>query len=237
MKVAIVTFPGSNCDYDLYKCMQLVGGSPRFVWHREVELGDVDAVMLPGGFSYGDYLRAGAIATMSPIMDAVKAFAASGGPVLGICNGFQMLCEAGLLPGALLRNSSLLFVSQDVLLRVESDATIFTGDYHIGQILRMPIAHAEGNYHADEETLDRLEGEGRVLFRYVDASGETTTGANPNGSARNIAGILSEEGNVMGMMPHPERAVEEILGSVDGLGLFEALLAHLSPVGTSPVGT
>ena len=237
MKVAIVTFPGSNCDYDLYKCIQLVGGSPRFVWHREVELGDVDAVMLPGGFSYGDYLRAGAIATMSPIMDAVKAFAASGGPVLGICNGFQMLCEAGLLPGALLRNSSLLFVSQDVLLRVESDGTIFTGDYHIGQILRMPIAHAEGNYHADEETLDRLEGEGRVLFRYVDASGETTTGANPNGSARSIAGILNAEGNVMGMMPHPERAVEEILGSVDGLGLFEALLAHLSPVGTSAVGT
>ncbi len=237
MKVAIVTFPGSNCDYDLYKCIQLVGGSPQFVWHREVELGDVDAVMLPGGFSYGDYLRAGAIATMSPIMDAVKAFAASGGPVLGICNGFQTLCEAGLLPGALLRNSSLLFASQDVLLRVESDATIFTRDYHIGQILRMPIAHAEGNYHAAEETLDRLEGEGRVLFRYVDASGETTTGANPNGSARSIAGILNEEGNVMGMMPHPERAVEEILGSVDGLGLFKALLAHLSPVGTSPVGT
>ncbi len=237
MKVAIVTFPGSNCDYDLYKCIQLVGGSPQFVWHREVELGDVDAVMLPGGFSYGDYLRAGAIATMRPVMDAVKAFAASGGPVLGICNGFQMLCEAGLLPGALLRNSSLLFASQDILLRVESDATIFTRDYPIGQILRMPIAHAEGNYHADEETLDRLEGEGRVLFRYVDASGETTTDANPNGSARSIAGILNEESNVMGMMPHPERAVEEILGSVDGLGLFEALLAHLSPVGTSPVGT
>ncbi len=233
MKVAIVTFPGSNCDYDLYKCIQLVGGSPQFVWHREVKLGDVDAVMLPGGFSYGDYLRAGAIATMSPIMDAVKAFAASGGPVLGICNGFQMLCEAGLLPGALLRNISLLFASQDVLIRMESDATIFTRDYHIGQILRMPIAHSEGNYHAAEETLDRLEREGRVLFRYVDTSGETTTGANPNGSARSIAGILNEEGNVMGMMPHPERAVEEILGSVDGLGLFEALLAHLSPVGTA----
>ncbi len=149
MKVAIVTFPGSNCDYDLYKCVQLVGGSPEFVWHREVKLGDVDAVMLPGGFSYGDYLRAGAIATMSPIMDAVRAFAASGGPLLGICNGFQMLCEAGLLPGALLRNTSLLFVSQDVLLRVESDATIFTRGHEVGQILRMPIAHAEGNYHAD----------------------------------------------------------------------------------------
>ena len=235
MRVAIVTFPGSNCDYDLYKCIQLVGGSPTFVWHREVDVGEVDAVMLPGGFSYGDYLRAGAIAiaTMSPVMDAVKAFAASGGPVLGICNGFQMLCEAGLLPGALLRNNSLLFASQDVLLRVESDATIFTRDYEVGQILRMPIAHAEGNYYADQETLDRLEDEGRVLFRYVNAAGEPTAGANPNGSAGGIAGLINGEGNVMGMMPHPERAVENILGSVDGLGIFEALLAHLSPVGTS----
>ncbi len=233
MRVAIVTFPGSNCDYDLYKCIQLVGGSPTFVWHREVDVGEVDAVMLPGGFSYGDYLRAGAIATMSPVMDAVKAFAASGGPVLGICNGFQMLWEAGLLPGALLRNNSLLFASQDVLLRVESDATIFTRDYEVGQILRMPIAHAEGNYYADQETLDRLEDEGRVLFRYVNAAGEPTAGANPNGSAGGIAGLINGEGNVMGMMPHPERAVENILGSVDGLGIFEALLAHLSPVGTS----
>ena len=233
MKVAIITFPGSNCDYDLYKCIQLVGGSPAFVWHREVELGDVDAVMLPGGFSYGDYLRAGAIATMSPVMDAVKAFAASGGPVLGICNGFQMLCEAGLLPGALLRNNSLLFSSRDVLLRVENDATVFTQNYDVGQILRMPIAHAEGNYHADQKTLDQLENEGRVLFRYVDASGDTTADANPNGSARSIAGIINNEGNVMGMMPHPERAVEEVLGSVDGTGVFQALLAHLSPVGAA----
>jgi len=233
MKVAIITFPGSNCDYDLYKCVQLVGGSPDFVWHREVELGNVDAVMLPGGFSYGDYLRAGAIATMSPVMDSVKAFAAAGGPVVGICNGFQMLCEAGLLPGALLRNDSLLFVSQDVLLRVESDSTVFTRGYEVGQVLRMPIAHAEGNYHTDPETLDRLESEGRVLFRYVDASGKATADANPNGSARSIAGIVNENGNVMGMMPHPERAVEEILGSVDGTGIFEALLAHLSPVGTT----
>ncbi len=233
MRVAIVTFPGSNCDYDLYKCIQLVGGSPRFVWHREVELGDVGAVMLPGGFSYGDYLRAGAIATMSPIMEAVRAFAASGGPVLGICNGFQTLCEAGLLPGALLRNNSLRFASQDVLLRVECDATIFTRDYDVGQVLRMPTAHAEGNYHADEETLDRLEGEGRVLFRYVDPSGEATADANPNGSARNIAGILNEEGHVMGLMPHPERAVEEILGSVDGLGIFEAVMTHRAPAGSA----
>jgi phosphoribosylformylglycinamidine synthase len=198
MRVAIVTFPGSNCDHDLYKCIQLIGGNPEFVWHREVELGDVDAVMLPGGFSYGDYPRAGAIATLSPVMEAVKAFAASGGPMVGICNGFQTLCEAGLLPGALLRNESLLFASQDVLLRVENDSTIFTGAYDVGQILRMPIAHAEGNYHADRETLDRLEGEGRVLFRYVDTSGDATADANPNGSARSIAGIVNDEGNVMG---------------------------------------
>ena len=208
MRVAVVTFPGSNCDYDLYKCVQLVGGAPEFRWHRDTELGEVDVVMLPGGFSYGDYLRAGAIATMSPIMDAVKDFAGSGGPVLGICNGFQMLCESGLLPGALLRNRSLLFASQDVLLRVENTSSIFTQEYEAGQILRMPIAHAEGNYHADDDTLDRLEGEGRVLFRYTDAEGEARDSANPNGSARSIAGILNEAGNVMGMMPHPERAVE-----------------------------
>ena len=231
MRVAIVTFPGSNCDYDLYKCIQLVGGAPEFRWHRDVELGEVDVVMLPGGFSYGDYLRAGAIATMSPIMGAVKDFAGSGGPVVGICNGFQMLCESGLLPGALLRNRSLLFASQDVLLRVEGASSIFTQDYQAGQILRMPIAHAEGNYYADDETLDRLESEGRVLFRYANAAGKTVDSANPNGSARSIAGIVSESGNVMGMMPHPERAVEPILGSVDGLGLFHALLKHFAPLG------
>jgi len=233
MRVSIVTFPGSNCDYDLYKCIQLVGGTPEFRWHRERELGNVDAVMLPGGFSYGDYLRAGAIATMSPIMDSVKSFAEGGGPVVGICNGFQMLCEAGLLEGALLRNRQLLFASQDVHLRVETTSSIFTGAYAEGQILRMPIAHAEGSYYADDETLGRLEGDGRVLFRYTDAVGEVTDDANPNGSANGIAGILNEAGNVMGMMPHPERAVEEILGSVDGLGLFEALLSHRSPVGAA----
>lgn len=233
MRVSIVTFPGSNCDYDLYKCIQLVGGAPEFRWHRERELGNVDAVMLPGGFSYGDYLRAGAIATMSPIMDSVKSFAEGGGPVVGICNGFQMLCEAGLLEGALLRNRQLLFASQDVHLRVETTSSMFTGAYAEGQILRMPIAHAEGSYYADDETLGRLEGDGRVLFRYTDAVGEVTDDANPNGSAHGIAGILNEAGNVMGMMPHPERAVEEILGSVDGLGLFEALLSHRSPVGAA----
>ena len=169
---------------------------------------------------------------MSPIMDAVKDFAKSGGPVVGICNGFQMLCESGLLPGALLRNRSLLFASRDVLLRVENTSSIFTQEYESGQILRMPIAHAEGNYHADDETLGRLEGEGRVLFRYTNAEGEVLDSANPNGSAHSIAGIVNESGNVMGMMPHPERAVEPILGSVDGLGLFEALLPQLSSQGT-----
>ena len=233
MRVAIVTFPGSNCVYDLYKCVQLIGGSPEFRWHRDHDLGDVDMVMLPGGFSYGDYLRAGAIATMSPIMDAVRAFAKSGGPVLGICNGFQMLCESGLLPGALLRNRSLLFSSRDVFLRVETTSSIFTREYEVGQVLRMPIAHADGNYHADDETLDRLEGEGRVLFRYADAGGDIIDSANPNGSARSIAGIVNEAGNVMGMMPHPERAVEPILGSEDGIGLFAALLALTSSVGTA----
>ena len=230
MRVSIITFPGSNCDYDLFKCVQLVGGTPKFQWHREQELGDVDAVMLPGGFSYGDHLRPGAIATMSPIMDAVKRFARGGGPVLGICNGFQILCEAGLLEGALLRNRSLLFASQDVTLRVENTASIFTQSYASNQILRMPIAHAEGNYYADTKTLDRLEAEGRVLFRYTDVLGRITDDTNPNGSARSIAGILNEAGNVMGMMPHPERAVEDILGSVDGFNLFKALL-HQSPVG------
>jgi|TARA_B110000116_G_scaffold272087_1_gene295142 phosphoribosylformylglycinamidine synthase len=228
MKVAIITFPGSNCDYDLYKCVQLVGGAPEFRWHRDSLLGKVDVVMLPGGFSYGDYLRAGAIASMSPIMDAVKTFADHGGPVLGICNGFQMLCEANLLPGALLRNNSLLFSSKEVILSVENNSTVFTELYKPERKLRMPIAHAEGNYYADEETLEHLEEEGRVMFRYIDSQGKPTNGSNPNGSANNIAGIINTRGNVMGMMPHPERAVENILGSVDGLDLFKSLLNHIS---------
>jgi phosphoribosylformylglycinamidine synthase subunit PurQ / glutaminase len=233
MKVAVITFPGSNCDYDLYKAIQLVGGQPKFVWHRERGLGGFDAVMLPGGFSYGDYLRAGAIARLSPVMEDVVAYAGRGGPVLGICNGFQILCEAGLLPGALVRNASLRFQSHDVLLRVERTDTLFTGDYDKGQILRVPIAHGEGNYEADEATLERLEGEGRVVFRYVDAAGEATDAANPNGSWHNIAGILNEGGNVLGMMPHPERAMEDILGSTDGRALFTCLARSLAPVGAS----
>jgi len=228
MKVAVLTFPGSNCDYDLYKAVQLVGAEPTFVWHRERGLEGYDAVVLPGGFSYGDYLRPGAIATLSPVMEDVVAYARAGGPVLGICNGFQILCEVGLLPGALVRNAQLRFLSQDVYLRVERTDTIFTSLYEEGQVLRVPIAHGDGNYEADEETLRRLEDEGRVVFRYTDAQGRTVPGANPNGSARDIAGIVNETGNVLGMMPHPERAMEEILGSTDGAGVFRSLMASLA---------
>jgi len=231
MRAAVVTFPGSNCDYDLYKAIELVGGDPHFVWHRERGLGGYDAVLLPGGFSYGDYLRAGAIARMSPIMEDVVAFANAGGPILGICNGFQILCEAGLLPGALVRNASLRFESRDVLLRVERADTVFTTDYDQGQILRVPIAHGEGNYEADRETLEVLDGEDRVVFRYVDADGEATEDANPNGSWHNIAGIVSASGNVLGMMPHPERAMEAVLGSTDGVGVFTSLASTFVTAG------
>lgn len=227
MKVAVITFPGSNCDYDLYKAAQQVGGDATFLWHRERGLDGYDAVLLPGGFSYGDYLRAGAIARMSPIMEDVIAFANRGGPVLGICNGFQILCESGLLPGALMHNNSLKFESKDVLLRVERADTLFTADYDAGQILRIPIAHGEGNYEADGETLEALEAEGRVVFRYVNAAGETSDEANPNGSWHNIAGITNETGNVLGMMPHPERAMEELLGSTDGVALFTSMVGSL----------
>jgi phosphoribosylformylglycinamidine synthase len=231
MKVAVVTFPGSNCDYDLYKAIQLIGGEATFVWHRERGLGRYDAVMLPGGFSYGDYLRAGAIARMSPIMEDVVAYAHEGGPVFGVCNGFQILCEAGLLPGALVKNESLRFESRDVYLRVERTDTLFTGDYVDRQVLRIPIAHGEGNYEADAATLERLEAEGRVVFRYSDASGAITEAANPNGSWHNIAGIVNERGNVLGMMPHPERAMEDILGGTDGMGLFTSLARSLAAAG------
>jgi phosphoribosylformylglycinamidine synthase subunit PurQ / glutaminase len=229
MKVAVVTFPGSNCDYDCYQALKTLGGfEPEFRWHQDTSLGAVDAVLLPGGFSYGDYLRPGAIARLSPIMEAVRAFAAAGGPVAGICNGFQVLCESGLLPGALLRNASLHFKSHDVFLRVDTVASPFTSAYEKGAVLRIPIAHGDGNYHADPETLARLEGEDRIAFRYCTAKGETPPEANPNGSRHHIAGILSEGRNVLGMMPHPERAIESVLGSTDGVGLFDSLRAHLS---------
>jgi phosphoribosylformylglycinamidine synthase I len=232
MKAAVVTFPGSNGDYDLYKAAQQVGFDTHFVWHRERGLDAYDVVLLPGGFSYGDYLRAGAIASMSPIMEDVIAFAKAGGPVLGICNGFQTLCESGLLPGALVRNDVLKFQGKDVRVRVERNDLPFTSEYSRGRVLTIPIAHGEGNYEADHATLERLEGEGRVVFRYVDRDGEETEEANPNGSWHNIAGVTNEAGNVLGMMPHPERATERILGSDDGLALFQSLATSVPALST-----
>jgi phosphoribosylformylglycinamidine synthase subunit PurQ / glutaminase len=231
MRLGVVTFPGSNCDYDCYRAIRDgLGAEAVFLWHKEHDLGGVDAVFLPGGFSYGDYLRAGAIAAHSPIMREVIEFARAGGPVAGICNGFQILCESGLLPGALIRNRSLKFRSRDVYLRVERAEAPFTSAYAPGDVLSIPIAHGEGCYTAESDVLDRLEDEGRVAFRYCTAAGEVVPTANPNGSARGIAGIVSEAGNVLGMMPHPERAVEEVLGSTDGLGVFHSLAAHLAGV-------
>jgi phosphoribosylformylglycinamidine synthase subunit PurQ / glutaminase len=229
MKFAVVVFPGSNCDHDAYHVISKVIGQPvDFVWHRDTQLVDVDCVVLPGGFSYGDYLRTGAIASHSPIMRAVVDFAKKGGYVLGICNGFQILCEAGLLPGALMRNRSLSFACGHVDLRVERTDTAFTSAYREGQVLSIPIAHGDGNYFCDPETLAEIEGEGRVVFRYVDPSGLVVDEANPNGSLNNIAGILNGAGNVLGMMPHPERASEESLGSVDGRGMFTSLAAAIA---------
>ena len=228
MKFGIVTFPGSNCDYDAYHAVvDALGEEAAYLWHKSHDLEGADVVILPGGFSYGDYLRAGAIARFSPIMREVVAHAERGAPVLAICNGFQIACEAGLLPGALLRNQELKFSCQVVRLRVENTQSLFTGGYQVGQLLRIPIAHGEGRFAADDATLDALDDAGRVAFRYVDASGDTTPAANPNGSARNIAGITSERGNVLGMMPHPERAVDPLLGSVDGLALFQSALARV----------
>ncbi len=228
MKAGIVRFPGSNCDEDAFHAIaDHLGQEAVYLWHKDHDLQNVDLVILPGGFSYGDYLRAGAIARFSPIMQEVVAFAKRGGPVLGICNGFQIACEAGLLPGALLRNASLRFVSAPVHLRVDSIATRFTSAYHIGQVISIPVAHGDGRYTADADTLARLEGEGRVVFRYVSAQGDATASANPNGSLRNIAGIVSAEGNVLGMMPHPERALDATLGSTDGVPLFASILESM----------
>ena len=229
MKFGIVTFPGSNCDYDAYHALiDQLGERAVYLWHKSRDLQGVDVVILPGGFSYGDYLRAGAIARFSPIMHEVASHARRGGPVIGICNGFQILCEAHLLPGALMRNSGLKFVSKRIRLRVENNDTMFTHRYEPGQILQMPIAHGEGRFVADRATLDRLENDARVVFRYTDTHGEPTTEANPTGSLRGIAGIVSAEGNVLGMMPHPERAVESLLGSVDGLGIFHSVLERVA---------
>lgn len=229
MKFGIVTFPGSNCDYDAHHAItDALGAEAVYLWHKSHDLEGVDVVILPGGFSYGDYLRAGAIARFSPIMREVIAHARRGGPVVGICNGFQIACEAGLLPGALMRNAGLQFVSAPVWLRVENTDTMFTNRYQKGDLLRLPVAHGEGRYTADAETIQRLEDEGRVLFRYVNAAGEVDPAANPNGSVNAIAGIMSAEGNVLGLMPHPERAVDPLLGSADGLGIFQSMMAHVS---------
>lgn len=229
MKFGIVTFPASNCDYDAYRAVvDGIGEEAVFLWHKDHDLQHADVVILPGGFSYGDYLRPGAIARFSPIMQEVVAFAKRGGPVLAICNGFQIACEAGLLPGALLRNASLKFVSELVSVRVETTDTLFSNRYEPGQVLRIPIAHGDGRYTADEETVDRLEGEGRVVFRYVGGPGDADEWWSPNGSTRAIAGIVNDAGNVLGMMPHPERAVDPLLGSNDGLGIFESVLARVT---------
>jgi len=229
VKFGIVTFPGSNCDYDAFHAVvDELGEEAVYLWHKNHDLAGVDVVVLPGGFSYGDYLRAGAIARFSPIMTEVIAHAERGGPVLAVCNGFQIACEAGLLPGALLRNSNLRFQSDWVRLRVENADTMFTEKYEAGSVLRIPIAHGEGRYTAGEDVLDRLEGEGQVIFRYVNASGDVDPAANPNGSMRGIAGIVNGGGNVLGMMPHPERAVDPLLGSTDGRGVFESVLARVA---------
>jgi phosphoribosylformylglycinamidine synthase I len=229
MKFGIVTFPGSNCDYDAFQAVtDVLGEEATYLWHKDHDLQGSDVVILPGGFSYGDYLRAGAIARFSPIMQEVISHAKNGGPVLGICNGFQIACEAGLLPGALMRNSHLQFVSAEVRIRVENADTMFTNLYERGEILRMPVAHGDGRYVAPAGVLEELEGDGRVIFRYADASGNISADANPNGSERNIAGIVSDAGNVLGMMPHPERACSPLLGSSDGVRLLESILAKVA---------
>ena len=228
MKFGVITFPGSNSDEDaILAVTDVLGQEGIRLWHKDHDLRGVDVVILPGGFSYGDYLRAGAIARFSPIMREVIAHADRGGPVIGICNGFQIACEAGLLPGALLRNQSLQFVSELCRVRVESTDTRFTNQYERGEILRLPIAHGEGRFTADDATLDRLEQNGQVVFRYVNDKGEIDTSTDPNGSARGIAGIVNDRGNVLGLMPHPERAAEVVVGSADGVALFESVLAHV----------
>ena len=232
MPIAVVRFPGSNCDQDAVWALEDVLSMPvQVVRHDSMELPSVDGVVLPGGFSYGDYLRSGALAARSPIMNAVAAFAQRGGPVLGICNGFQVLTEAGLLPGALARNDHLHFVCKDVHLRVEQSAAPFTSRLFMGDLLKIPVAHHEGRYVASDEELDRLEGENQVVLRYVDASGRPSEEANPNGSVRNIAGIVNERGNVLGMMPHPERAVDALLGSEDGLGILGSFVDAIAATG------
>src|SRR5881394_738928 len=228
MTFAVLQFPASNCDQDAVHVLKnVLGHSARFAWHKDTSLGDVDAVIVPGGFSYGDYLRCGAIARFSPVMQAVQDFAAQGGPVLGICNGFQVLCEAGLLPGALIRNRSLQFRCEHVHLKTLTTDSPFTNQIPTDKLLKVPIAHGEGCYFADDETLQRLKANNQILWHYCDAAGEVTDAANPNGSVRNIAGICNERRNVAGLMPHHERACETLLGSADGCLIFQSLIKEL----------
>ena len=229
MKFGIVVFPGTNRDGDAYAAVtEAIGATAVRLWHKSHDLQGAEVMILPGGFSYGDYLRAGAIARFSPIMQEVIAFANAGGPVIGICNGFQIACEAGLLPGALLRNDSLQFRSMPVTLRVETADTRLTNQYHKGQLLRVPIAHGDGRFTIDQVGLQRLEDNGQVVFRYVNAAGEATSDSNPNGSLDNIAGIMNQRGNVFGLMPHPENAIDAYQGSRDGIGMFESLVAQVN---------
>ena len=232
MKFAVVVFPGSNCDHDAYHAAKhVLGQEAEFVWHKDASLKGADVVLLPGGFSHGDYLRTGAIARFSPVMNAVADFASRGGPVLGICNGFQILLESGLLPGAMLRNRDLKFHCEHVFVRVEQTNTPFTARARRGQVLRIPVAHGEGNYYAERDVIQELEDSGRIVFRYATAAGDITAEANPNGSANSIAGICNEARNVVGLMPHPERACEWSLGSEDGLVMFESVIASLAEHG------
>lgn len=226
MKLGVVVFPGSNCDHDCYHVLsEVLNLDTQFLWHKETNIKNVDAIVLPGGFSYGDYLRPGAIAHYSPIMKEVIRFAESGGPVLGICNGFQVLTETHLLPGSLIRNRTLKFICDTPYLKWENNSSRFSQAYQVGEVSRIPIAHMEGNYFIDSENLKHLEDQGQVLFRYCDQNGNVSDSDNPNGSVNNIAGVQNKKGNVVGMMPHPERVSEDLLGSQDGLKVFQSLLA------------
>ncbi len=229
MKFGVLVFPGSNCDHDTYHVVAAIAHQPvTFLWHETENLEGCDAILIPGGFAYGDYLRTGAIAHFAPVMQAVKRFAAQGGPVLGICNGFQILCESGLLPGALMRNAGLKYICRQVHLRTENADTLFTNALHTGQVLQIPIGHMEGNYFCGPDVLAELEQSSRIAFRYCTPEGDVTPEANPNGSLGNIAGILNEGKNVLGMMPHPDRSSELLLGSADGFAIFQSMVAALA---------
>jgi len=236
MKFGVIVFPGSNCDHDAYHVVSKHVGQPvDFIWHKETNLNAYDAILIPGGFSYGDYLRAGALASFSPVMDAVKDFAAKGKFVFGICNGFQILCESGLLPGALMRNADLHFICKHVHVRVENGNTPYTSESENGRVLSLPVAHAEGNYFCDDATLNELEENGQIVFRYCDPDGELNASSNPNGALSSIAGICNKERNVLGMMPHPERACEELLGSNDGRDIFRSLTKAIEMTGAGVI--